>query len=547
MKKEKDKNNITLDQSSEQKGDIKVSNQILDDLSSGIYSSPASCVKELVNNSFDAKASRVTIRMKPIEDSITIIDDGMGMNALDFDENFAWISKSNKRNQGDELEGRPLIGKIGIGFIAVNEICDRFELISTKKGEDYKFTAEINFKEATRKDNSVDDGVIKAGFTLVNSPEDRNTHYTIINLYGIKKETKEILRGQQYIAEQLAKSGGKNTLKTSFANMMDVISQKTYHKSYTHSNPYVQFLVNLSAYIPVEYIEGGPIEGGKDKIIKSLVDKHNKFGFKVDLDGIYLKKPIYFPKNKKDRQAVYTFKKEIKTANGILKFKGYFFIQQGTIQPVELNGISIRVKNIPIANKYGYDNTFMGYPTYSKQIFRHWVSGEVYVEKGLEDAMNIDRQSFRETHPDYIALQNYLHKLMDDEIFPICLDMYNSGVKKRVSEKRKVVINELKHITSSGKVTIREKTTDSSISKHSSKKKADLSPITITKRNKNETVVEFNDNAFKHFKKKDREYMKNIFLIFELSLDDAKGDMQKMKTLFYKNVNTWLTQKDEKE
>ena len=118
-------NNITLDLDEEQIGEIKVHSQIINDLSSGIYSSPASCIKELVNNSFDADAKNVIIRMKPIEDTITILDDGIGMNAKDFDKNFAWISKSNKRQAGDNSpSGRPLIGKIGIGFIAVNEICD---------------------------------------------------------------------------------------------------------------------------------------------------------------------------------------------------------------------------------------------------------------------------------------------------------------------------------------------------------------------------------------------------------------------------------------
>jgi len=125
---------ITLEKDKVQNGSIKVSSDIVNDLSSGIYSSPASCIKELINNSFDADATLVTIRIKPISDIITIIDNGNGMNALDFDQNFAWISKSSKRNQGSFSKmKRPLIGKIGIGFIAVNEICDELEIISTKK------------------------------------------------------------------------------------------------------------------------------------------------------------------------------------------------------------------------------------------------------------------------------------------------------------------------------------------------------------------------------------------------------------------------------
>ena len=131
MAKTASNNKISLKLGVAQHGNIKVHTQIINDLSSGIYSSPASCIKELINNSYDADSREVVIRVKPIEDSITIIDDGNGMNALDFDNNFAWISKSSKRNDGQLSERlkRPLVGKIGIGFIAVNDSTFRIDLI----------------------------------------------------------------------------------------------------------------------------------------------------------------------------------------------------------------------------------------------------------------------------------------------------------------------------------------------------------------------------------------------------------------------------------
>jgi hypothetical protein len=36
------------------------------------------------------------------------------------------------------------------------------------------------------------------------------------------------------------------------------------------------------------------------------------------------------------------------------------------------------------------------------------ISGEIYIEDGLEDALNIDRNSFRESDIAYIKLQEYL-------------------------------------------------------------------------------------------------------------------------------------------
>jgi len=44
---------------------MKVAAQIIQHLSKGIYSNPANCIKELINNSFDADATKVIIRAKP--------------------------------------------------------------------------------------------------------------------------------------------------------------------------------------------------------------------------------------------------------------------------------------------------------------------------------------------------------------------------------------------------------------------------------------------------------------------------------------------------
>jgi HSP90 family molecular chaperone len=110
-----------------QTGHMKVHSKILKDLSSGIYSNPANAIKELIINSYDADASKVTIRAKPDLDSFTIIDDGIGMNCDDFENKFAWISHSEKRKENDFSDkfGRPLVGKFGIGFISASQLCDK--------------------------------------------------------------------------------------------------------------------------------------------------------------------------------------------------------------------------------------------------------------------------------------------------------------------------------------------------------------------------------------------------------------------------------------
>src|SRR2546423_10664795 len=99
-------------------GKITVASRIVDQLSSGLYESPAACLKELINNSYDADATRVDVLIKPDADRIVISDDGFGMNRDEFIRHFSRVSESHKRDDGDTTAGgRKKIGRIGIGFI----------------------------------------------------------------------------------------------------------------------------------------------------------------------------------------------------------------------------------------------------------------------------------------------------------------------------------------------------------------------------------------------------------------------------------------------
>src|SRR4051812_40023366 len=130
------------------KGQIRVASRIIDYLSSGLYPSPAACLKELVNNGYDADATRVDILVKPDADRIIIRDDGHGMSREEFQKHFDRISESHKRDQSDRTKsGRPKIGKIGIGFIAANELCNVMQVYSTKKGSTDLLHITINFDE----------------------------------------------------------------------------------------------------------------------------------------------------------------------------------------------------------------------------------------------------------------------------------------------------------------------------------------------------------------------------------------------------------------
>jgi len=555
-------NNITLDLDKKQTGKIKVHTQIINDLSSGIYSSPATCIKELVNNSYDADAKLVTIRVKPIQDSITILDDGHGMNAEDFDGDFAWISKSNKRkeNQYSENLNRPLIGKIGIGFIAVNEICDELEITSSKVGEPIKFTANVNFKdyfdraiqeEENEQNEDWHKGIIKAEYILVNEKEEKDKHYTVIRLLGLKHTVKKILDDKLYYAEKLSKER-RHYHKSYFKSMKELLEHhyKKHLRSFSDDNEYIKFILDLASFIPVKYVDGGPIESAGDQTFNSIVKDQKDLKFEVDMDGIFLRKPTFFPDQKKVSTDYVSFKGIIKVEpdpmedeeeeDNTIEYTGYFYVQNKILYPRELNGVSLRIRGIPIAAHYGYDFTFLQYPTYMNQIFRNWISGEIYVSKGLEQAMNINRASFRVTHPHYLAMQDELHRLLDSKVFPLTLELYETGRSSRDRKKSADRKKTTKKILNTGKIKIQAKKHVPKVEESSSEaKERILAPIHIVKSSAKESVIEVDESISKKFKKRDWEYLEEIFIIFEYAYKQSKGDAKKLRQIFYKKIAEW--------
>src|SRR5207245_3256887 len=95
---------------------------------------------------------------------------GEGMDFQDFDDNFTVISRSEKRDQGEltPVLKRPIIGKIGIGFVAVAQICDEMTVTSAKRGSDTWFEATIDFSKFHAKESEKKEFYEVSQFTLIN-------------------------------------------------------------------------------------------------------------------------------------------------------------------------------------------------------------------------------------------------------------------------------------------------------------------------------------------------------------------------------------------
>ncbi|MBW1936790.1 MAG: ATP-binding protein [Deltaproteobacteria bacterium] len=106
-----------------------------------LYEQSIELVRELVNNAYDADATRVEVTVAPNE--ITVVDDGEGMDFDGLKQYFNVGSDMKLQNPISPKFGRNRIGQFGIGKFASLAAASSFELI-TQKGD---FAARVVFNK----------------------------------------------------------------------------------------------------------------------------------------------------------------------------------------------------------------------------------------------------------------------------------------------------------------------------------------------------------------------------------------------------------------
>lgn len=113
-------------------------------------------IVELVKNSFDADATKVTVDLEKIVDvenaKIRILDNGVGMS-LDTVLN-AWLQpgtevkkKSRERKERTAIFHRPILGEKGVGRFAAQKLGRLVTLITRAKGDEHETLVEVNWKD----------------------------------------------------------------------------------------------------------------------------------------------------------------------------------------------------------------------------------------------------------------------------------------------------------------------------------------------------------------------------------------------------------------
>ncbi|WP_035613562.1 ATP-binding protein [Haloferula sp. BvORR071] len=252
---------------------------------------------------------------------------------------------------------------------------------------------------------------------------------------------------------------------------------------------YFKAIWSLSLAAPVDYLEDHPFDlddnsepdifelhpfvPGQAKALKLKLGESirkrlelkspergaNTSEFRVFVDDIELKRPIRFSKFPASRHAMKTPLVFVGKADpdlsaiseeergGDLEFEAYF-LWSPKVVPRENTGLLVRIGD---ASGTLFDETFAKYQVSEITRLRQ-ITAEVFVTKGLDPALNIDRESFNASHPHYQYLSLWVHRSLRQIVNTLkyLADQLAQEAKSQVSEAKseslkKIVRNAVKN------------------------------------------------------------------------------------------------------
>ncbi|MEL4892565.1 ATP-binding protein [Xanthomonas protegens] len=503
---------------------LQASDRVIARVTDGIYREPASALRELISNAWDADARNVSILTDaPRFGRIYVRDDGNGMTFETLSHLVKNIGGSAKRNaKGQELGvtggdtdvspgGRQLIGKIGIGLFSVSQLARRFRIITKVRGADYRLIAEVSLRtyaedgdEYDHAESESDDRYITGIVEIVRQKaEDLDSHGTDLILEEIKPRVRNILRDADRWAlirekDEALLRGDKEAANAIRVNrpafhvgnmaptthgdvatiaeapklpwkendqedvrmsiLMDEVERESGKSNRADISStldaYLNMLWTLGLSAPVRYVDRHPydltasdniqlywisneqrgqathvlMENGetvREAIHRRGPGNHRLLdgqeqgqgGFRVVIDGVEIKRPIrykFIPAGEKNISnsllLVGAYNPNLSKISeskrgGSLDLEAYAF-WTGRIIPKENNGVLVRIRG---ASGAAFDSTFFGYQVSELTRLRQ-ITSEIFIRRGLDAALNIDRESFNFSHPHVQLVASWLQR-----------------------------------------------------------------------------------------------------------------------------------------
>ncbi|PKM00253.1 MAG: ATP-binding protein [Gammaproteobacteria bacterium HGW-Gammaproteobacteria-9] len=491
-------------------------------ITDGIYRDPASAIRELIANAYDADATEVRVETDcPRFSKISVRDNGRGLTKETLAHVICHIGGSLKRTKDGQKHqisseddptksraGRPLIGKLGIGLFSVSQITHHVVIISKTKGSKKRIYCDMLLMPQSEAILEKEDGqkfvTGKVNVKFIDA-EDEDYQGTEIILLDLREHVREALLSKltwTSIREQRNKDknededgledifaeeeyGGNFSVKEpiyhigeidvdsgsvltpenlpwknsapaelKFFSLVEKVSEISDPDRSSkgpsiqeHLDYYLRMLWVLSLSLPVPYIKKHPFRlsnadnislyqidnKAKGSAVEislpdgvSIVDKYplkstieHDLPFDVYVDNVLLFRPLQYGNFSSIDHAISKpllfigrAKPDLsdvpeKYRGGDLEFEAYLYWNKKVV-PREHNGVLIRING---ASGTLFDENFLKYQISELTRLRQ-ITAEIFVVKGLDAALNIDRESFNIAHPHYLILKNWLHSAL---------------------------------------------------------------------------------------------------------------------------------------
>ncbi len=318
------------------KAPIIVNQQVVKHLSLGLYQNFALSIKELISNSYDAGATEVKLKLDIKNGKIILRDNGRGMDESEFKNQYLQIGFYKEPSKEPDELGRMRIGTFGIGFLAPLPYCKVLRVITKKRGQNLTIEGEIRAEDFFTKGNweiknyEVEYKVYESDLSL-------DEGETIIVLEDIKEQIHNELSRETRVRRTIEGSGHE------------------------------KFKWTLAQYCPIEF----PFERID---LRDFFGVTNRVPMKLWVDGEELFRNI--------SENAQILEKESKKF-GEIELKYVIMTPYKPVQPEEMKGLQVRLKEVAIGFPRDFDVTKLG-RVLGKL---NYLCGEVHIQKGLDNSL----------------------------------------------------------------------------------------------------------------------------------------------------------------